>query len=312
LQEDATTGLHDVLQSITKAASGVTYAVSFYVKQGVGTRNLKIQVDDAGSGNGMSYVVTPTTGAIVAGPTMIGAGWASVGAMTYTALPNGWGRFAFVVSTAATTTFRILLLLATGTNQSYAGDNTSTIQLYGFQVEAASMESSYIPTTTVAVTRAAEFCSLPTGAWFNASASSLAVDYMLRQSPNPSTGGRHAVGLGDGTLNNRMVLIGQNASSAAATTQTTVASSSTVPSSLGSPVANAVSKLAAAWGGGSVLGALNGGSVLTTAVGMPAGITTLFIGTSYTGVNTHLNGHVRRVRYWPLALAPADLQAVTA
>jgi hypothetical protein len=60
-----------------------------------------------------------------------------------------------------------------------------------------------------------------------------------------------------------------------------------------------------------MLGALNAGSVVTTAVGMPAGITTLFVGTSTNASGAHLNGHIRRVRYWPLALAPADLQAVT-
>jgi hypothetical protein len=134
---------------------------------------------------------------------------------------------------------------------------------------------------------------------------------MLRQSPNPSAANRVAAGLGDGSVNNRMFMTGQSVPAAAAIA-TSIAGVTTGSTSLGNAVANAVSKIAGAWGGGSMLGALNAGSVVTTAVGMPAGITTLFVGTSTNASGAHLNGHIRRVRYWPLALAPADLQAVTA
>jgi hypothetical protein len=97
---------------------------------------------------------------------------------------------------------------------------------------------------------------------------------------------------------------------------TVISNTVTNGASLGVVTANAVNKVASAWGGGSVSGSLNGGAVQTSAVGIPAGVNVLTIGNVFPGVpaanSFALNGHVRRVRYWPLALAPADLQAVTA
>ena len=193
-----------------------------------------------------------------------------------------------------------------------AGTLTCTVtgSVLNAQIEAGAMASSWIPTVGAAATRSADLCSMPVGAWFSASASSLAVDYMLRQSPNPSGGLRFATVINDGGATNRIALIAQTASSATSLVSTVVASATSNTPGLGAGSANAVTKLAGAWGGGSASGALNGGSVQTVAVGVPSGLTTLAIGQNSVGL--YVNGHIRRVRYWNQALAPADLQAVTA
>ena len=180
------------------------------------------------------------------------------------------------------------------------------------QLELGAMATSVIPTSTVAVTRAVEACSMPTGAWFNAGASSLAVDFMVAQSPNPSApNARSPAALSDGTAANRLRLLGQVPASANAALSTVIANVSTGGASLGNPAANAVAKIAGAWNGAVMAGALNGAATVSTAVGMPAGLTTLMVGNDFPGSVSYLNGWVRRVRYWNRALAAAELQSVT-
>ena len=195
-----------------------------------------------------------------------------------------------------------------------AGTLTCTVtgSVLNAQIEAGGAPSSWITTAGATASRAGDFCSTATGAWFNPSASSVAIDYMLRQSSNPTAFTRHALVISDGSFVNRLNLIGQN--TVTATALTAIASTPTSTPALGNVTANAVMKLAAAWGGGSMMGCLNGGTVAPVAVGMPAGLSEMAIGVVYpgSGPGSALHGHIRRVRYWPLALAPADLQAVTA
>lgn len=63
-------------------------------------------------------------------------------------------------------------------NRAFSGYGVSGLQLafFGGQVELGSNVSSYIPTTTAAVTRASDFLEIPTGGWFNALAGALYAD----------------------------------------------------------------------------------------------------------------------------------------
>ena len=187
-----------------------------------------------------------------------------------------------------------------------------TLRIGAPQIEIGAGATSFIPTTTVGVTRAADACSMATGAWFNAAASSLAADFMVAQSPNPSrVNSRSPAGLGAGTDTNVIRLWGQLSNSSNAAISTAISDANTNSASLGATTANAVMKAAGAWNGTTAVGSLNGAAPASQSIGMPVGLNTLTIGDTSPGSANYLNGWMRRVRYWNRALSAAELRSVT-
>lgn len=147
--EGTTNGAQVLAQSVTKAASSLAYALSVYVKNASGTRDLRLQLDDGTGANGMKMVVTPSTGALKTAPTTIGSGWSAnttAGTSGYliTDEGGGWYRVSLIVTTDTSTTIRIGLDVENAGSISYAGDGTSGFYLWGAQLEQATFSSSYI------------------------------------------------------------------------------------------------------------------------------------------------------------------------
>jgi hypothetical protein len=72
---------------------------------------------------------------------------------------NGWYRCTiFCLIDLSTTANLQFFLLDSAGNQTYTGNGTSGIGLWGYQVEASSYPTSYIPTTSASATRVADAC----------------------------------------------------------------------------------------------------------------------------------------------------------
>jgi hypothetical protein len=62
-----------------------------------------------------------------------------------------------------------------------------------------------------------------------------------------------------------------------------------------------------------VVVSVNGNAAITgTSNGVPSGLTNMKLGSAVAGYLSGLNGHLRRVTFYPRALSAAELQAITA
>jgi hypothetical protein len=155
LVEDVFTAVHRVGRS--SVASGVTgvFTFSFFAKANTRSRVVIALSDSVGSGNVNYACFNLSTGVFDAGATTAGSGWSSA-SVNSTALANSW----YLVSITATRTTsgnvagEIQLDAGTsGTfNNSYAGNGTSGIFIWGAQLEQRSSVTAYQVTTTAAIT----------------------------------------------------------------------------------------------------------------------------------------------------------------
>ena len=103
---------------------------------------------------------------------------------TITNYGNGWYRCTVTSSAGTQGSFQ---MSSDGITTSYTGDGTSGVFIWGAQLEAGSFATSYIPTTTSALTRSADVCSI-TGANFtnlwNTAGGTFLFEGVLPNAPN--------------------------------------------------------------------------------------------------------------------------------
>jgi hypothetical protein len=140
--ENTANASHVIQQNVTTSAA--THSFSCYAKASE-RAFVQLLCTTIANANAFFDLTTGTVGTVGVAAT------ASI-----QAVENGWYRCSIVfAATAASNIFR-LTLSTDGTTISYTGDGTSGIFLWGAQVEAASTPSTYIPTTSAAVTRTAD------------------------------------------------------------------------------------------------------------------------------------------------------------
>lgn len=155
--ENTVSGTHGVVESniATLIPLGTTYTFSVYIKAGVGTR--RCQVIFAGSAFVGQYTnFNFQTETVNASP--------GISSVKVDKLPNGWFK---LTATSATTvdnsSFNALIRLCdtdVAANRSYLGDGTSSIYVWGAQIELGSVGTSYIPTVAATASRSADVLSI--------------------------------------------------------------------------------------------------------------------------------------------------------
>ena len=147
LVEGTTNSDHSIYATFTSLPSGI-YTISAYVKKG---ERHKCALADRNSGIYVSFDLNNIT--VIAQGGMIG---------NIELLSNGWFKLSATTSNALTIIVPQIFILedsyTTGLPifQTYAGDGTSGVYIFGASLESGSYATSYIPTSGSAVTRVGE------------------------------------------------------------------------------------------------------------------------------------------------------------
>jgi hypothetical protein len=224
---------------------------------------------------------------------------------TQTPSSTAWTRITYTFTTPATCVsvrvycFRNSLSAATSVN------------VWGMQLEQGAFATSYVPTTTAALTRAADVATV-TGAnfssWYNAVEGTMFIEY---QGVNDVSGAtRRAIEVGVlGSTDNRYV-IGYFATNQ--TRSLVIAGAVTQADIYVNATQFNVVKAAVGYAANNINLAANGTiGTLDTSATIPT-VSALFLGTAEGSVaNTVLNGHIRSFKYYPTRLRDSALQLLT-
>jgi len=304
LTGDGTNSTHLVSQNVTFTAAAHTLSV--YAKKG--TNNfLQVRFGATAIAAGIGFAnfnldtgVVGTVGAGISGSSITPAG-------------NGWYRCSITGTTLAAASNVGLYLVTSATAVSAELNTlTTTVNIWGAQLEAGAFPTSYIPTTTATVTRAADVASI-TGTnfsgWYNQTEGTVFADntnYGVSNSriasfSDNSTSNRFIVGRGSGS--------GGNINFFVAVGGVTQVSSLILASSLSFGLA---AKVAVAVKASDFAGSANGLAPVTQTTGsMTTTLSQLTIGNGETlGLNM-FSGTIKRFTYWPTRLANTTLQAIT-
>jgi hypothetical protein len=172
------------------------------------------------------------------------------------------------------------------------------------QLEQGAFATSVIPTTTTALTRAADVASVNTlTPWYNATEGTIFVEASNAQL------GTSLFSTDDGTASNRIVTYFNVANSPAFRVVSGGVDQANF--SAGTITQNATFKLSTAYATNDFAASLNGAAAVTDTSGtVPSGQTTARIGSNVSSAN-FINGYLRRVSFFPRRLANAELQSLT-
>lgn len=289
LIEDSALSAHAIRQDIVTTAA--TWTFSIYAK--AAERSYLILYNTTA---GFAKTFDIATG-------QVGTGTVGTVTATISNAGNGWYRCSISgTCTAASNAFRVYLNTTDSTSSSYQGNGTSGAYLWGAQVELGAFATSYIPTTTTALTRNADVATM-TGTnfsdWFNASEGGAVIQVL----PRTISGTRPAVEFDDNTANETIVLRG-----VAADPQLYVVDGGAAQATLdaGTITANEAYRLAGAWKSSSFATAINGAASVSQLSGTYPTVTQARFGSDGTN---YLNGWLQNFRYWPQRITNAETQA---
>lgn len=169
------------------------------------------------------------------------------------------------------------------------------------QLEAGTTASSFIPTAGTSVLRNADNISM-TGtnftSWYNQTEGAFAAEFI----PVVVAATSGIMSVNDSTTNNRIDMRGSGSSFV------TVGGASQANMNVSGVTANVVNQLVVGYKANSFALAANGGNPNTDTAGSVPTVSRLIIG-AVDNFSPALNGHMRKLRYWPQRITNAEVTA---
>jgi hypothetical protein len=318
-------GLGTLTQQVvgTGTANGITY-IDVRFSGTTSTTQLLIRFDSIGTiaaSNGQSWAIsawlavvggsTANTNTYTLGNNLFDSGGVYIGegpSITLASPPtstftrySGAGTIA-TVNTASTRPY-FYALFASGVAVDF------TIRIGLPQLEQGAFATSVIPTTTTALTRAADVASVNTlSPWFNAVEGTLFAEFL----PGNLSANATAVEFGDGTLNNRFNIEPQPGTNLRTWARVAVSGALQIDIPINNTLSLTVpTKSALAVQANNMNLAANGVAGTTdTSCTVPT-VNKMQIGNINTGSGSALNGYLRRITYYPRRLPDSALQSLT-
>jgi hypothetical protein len=214
---------------------------------------------------------------------------------------NGWYRCTVYDSTAGTTAH----VYGRG-GAAYAGNGSDGFYLWGAQLETGSVATSYIPTTTAAVTRNADVINLSgavSGCIGQTEGTIYAEVVLSRINAN------QVISLG--TLNDRIMINFDSSTSVLALIRVGGVDANYTATIPAIPATGGVYKIALGYKANDYCFAVNGIAYASTASrGVPANMSTLYLGASVFST-AQLNDRIRAAALYTSRLTNAELAALT-
>lgn len=303
LVSNANSNRHTAMNIQGGAPASGTYSMSVFLKKG--TQRYIVFGD---SGDSVWRLVTVDTNTFTIVDSF------SVTSSSITDYGNGWYRVAITATRTTAGNYQLFVgFSSVSTNSyppSYAGTTGDTFYAWGAQIEVGAFPTSYIATTSSQVTRSADTCSIQGAnfaSFYNASEGTFVVEF--DSSSVVSSAVKAIAVVSDGTSNNRSYAYVR----ADGVPNLYVANASAVQADMGnSAISNgAVTRVAFAYKTNDFALVTNGGAIATDALGVPPPtVNRMEIGNFLGGAQ--INGHIRKIAYYPTRLSNAQLQALTA
>lgn len=267
---------------------------AFYAKAGLRSW-VRATTSNGSVGNDIWFDVA--TG-VVGNVGTLGGGLGAVGSIA----PAGNGFFRCQVSFTATAGNNFTNIAAANANGEvfYAVTGGAAIYAWGAQLEAGAFPTSYIPTTTAQVTRAADIASVnELSPWYRADEGSFIAEF--KTPVNSAIKLAYRIGNGTGSVGPYAINSDARVDKAGTgriITHTAVAGDGLVKHGLSYDVAG-------------IYASANGFAVLSSTQKVQNAPAQLHIGSDSAG-NFKLNGHIRALRFYPKRLSDTELQSLTA
>jgi hypothetical protein len=285
------------------AATGTAYSFSVFAKADTRDKLRLLFSTDAWTSNRIGDFQLSGSGTILATQGTVTAAITSVG--------SGWYRCSITATTVAAANSRHSIYVLDNDGGQGAADGTSGIYIWGAQLEAGAFPTSYIPTTAAAATRAADSAVVtPISSFYNQAEGTIYNEFSVPVLDGASTLRGISMFTENAGIQNRFQSSFRGTGLHAFAAASANVAEWDITSAAGLITAGTNNRLAMGYNmAGNHARSYNGAAVATSST---AGTTPtrerLLLG--FNG-SAHMNGHIRKIAYYPRRLSNTLLQQLT-